>query len=120
VRVGLTNETDLASIRDAKFFLEMNPEPSQNYTAPEDDKEVVPCVGNRTTFDIPANTPTWSENFAILEIEGCNGCDWVDSPGLSKARFPGEQDGMGATVGEFEIIAMEGKRDIIQGTEKRD
>jgi hypothetical protein len=120
VRVGLTNETDLASIKDAKYFFEMKPEPSQIYIAPEFDTEVVSYVGNRTTFDIPANTPTWSGKFAILEIEGCNGCDWVDSPMLSKEKFPGEQHGMGATVGEFEIIGMEGKTDIVKETEKRD
>jgi hypothetical protein len=107
VRVALTNETDLGSIKDAKYFFEMKPEPSQIYIASESDIEVVPYVGNRTIFDIPANTPTWSGNFTILEIEGCNGCDWVDGHMLLD-----EQHLMGATVGEFEIIGMDGKTDI--------
>jgi hypothetical protein len=107
VRVALTNETDLASIKDAKYFFEMKPEPSQIYIASESDIEVFPYVGNRTTFDVLANTPTWSGNFAILEIEGCNGCDWIDGHML-----PDEQHWMGATVGEFEIIGMDGKTDI--------
>jgi len=47
--------------------------------------EVVPVVGNMTTFSVVGGR--WSGNYVRLVIEGC----W-------------EEDGDGATVGEFEII----------------
>jgi hypothetical protein len=111
VRVGLTNETDLGSIKDARHFFEMKPEPSQSHNTSESGLEVVPYVGNITTFSIPTNMPTWSGNFAILEIEGCNSCSSMDGHVLRNGT-ESDQNGMGATVGEFEIIGMGRKLDI--------
>ncbi|PVH84540.1 carbohydrate-binding module family 32 protein [Cadophora sp. DSE1049] len=50
--------------------------------------EVVPVVGNMTTFSVVGGR--WSGNYVRLVIEGC----W-------------EEDGDGATVGEFELIKAE-------------
>ena len=62
--------------------------PNLPYNATEaaiSNQEVSQYVGNTSTFPVPAGV--WSGNFARLEIEGC----W-------------EEDGNGATVGEFMLM----------------
>lgn len=97
--------------------------PNKIYGENESLDEVMPYIGNITTFNFSdefgANTTIWSGDYSILEFEGCRSCGWV---GMSVDEYTGEavpvEDTMGATVGEFELVAIdefEVQEDMIKG-----
>ena len=105
-RVGLTNRTDITSLEDDDVWVIQIPvQPNQVYGQNLSKIEIVPYVGNRTEYILPPGPEIWSGDLAILEIEGCNGCGWPHPTVLDNGTVMlGEEDGMGAAVGEFEII----------------
>jgi hypothetical protein len=105
-RVGLTNRTTVTSLEDDGVWVipipvVLNQVYGQNLT----DFEVLPYIGNRTEYLLPTDPPIWSGDWAILEVEGCIGCGWPHPTMLTNGTVMlGEEDCLGATVGEFEII----------------
>ncbi|TAQ87180.1 hypothetical protein B7494_g4494 [Chlorociboria aeruginascens] len=96
VRVGFTNSSNAKYLNETSVITVGNIDVSPNQIYGEDDSphvEVVPYIGNRTEYVIPDTIDAWSGKFAILEMQGCNGC---------------ENDGLGATVGEWEVTGTKG------------
>ena len=111
VRVAFTNDSDITSILDerldaADIFDIGNIEPNQ---PPAIFNETEPTIvqGNTTTFSLGEHV--YTGNYAILEIEGCNGCGAMNSwTGGNGTMFNPQENTFGATVGEFEVIGMDG------------
>jgi len=85
--------------------------PSGNVTETESDltNEVVPYVGNQTDYVLPNGSEIWTGKYAILEIEGCDKCGWVDGEMQENGTMTlGQEDMRGAAVGEFEVIGKSG------------
>lgn len=116
-KVAFTNFTDITSFNDKRLPQSSvvkldNINPNQKYH-PFDEADPTPYVGNTTTHDVdlPAHLggPVYTGKYAILEIEGCNGCGSMNSwTGGNGTMFNPQENTFGATVGEFEIIGMNG------------
>ena len=90
--VYLGNSTDgkIEPEQEIKIVVtEISPNLPYNATlaGSEEGSQVEPVVGNTTTFDVTSGA--WSGNYVRLEIEGCF-----------------EEDGKGATVGEFVLRSI--------------
>ncbi|KAG9239654.1 glycoside hydrolase family 65 protein [Amylocarpus encephaloides] len=86
--VYVGNNTNFASLvsTEIPFNIDITPSLPFNATAAAmSAEEVVPVVGNTTSFSLPGNV--WTGDYARLVIEGC----W-------------EEDGAGATVREFVML----------------
>lgn len=63
----------------------------------------------------------WTGKYAILEIEGCRGCGVLQSVEDELGRLEMlEDDDLGATVGEFEVIGRGGEKGGMKGGEDRE
>jgi hypothetical protein len=116
-RVAFTNETDLTSIWDAQV-IPLGIQPNQIYGKGTPDVQVVPYQGNSTDlwmYLLPGEY--WSGKYAILEIEGCQGCGELELMTLENGTTIWQDDGFGAFVGEFAAIGETGM-DIVKSLDK--
>lgn len=96
ITVTIANSTNTDPNSSNKTF-KVDVQPNVIYGQHASMSEVVPYTGNFTFYDFPDNgLDVWSGNYSILEFEGCKECGLVG----------GVEDTMGATVAEFELIAM--------------
>jgi hypothetical protein len=114
--VGFTNCSRIDSLDDSRIcqIQKINISLDQCYPENTGGLEVVPYVGNRTEHILPNDTSVWTGRYTLLEIQGCRDCGLVRVGTSHGTVF--EEDGMGATVGEFEVIGTLGT-DILQGME---
>jgi hypothetical protein len=107
-RVAFTNETGLTSIWDAQVIpLAISPNKINGQSASA--VEVVPYQGNNTNqwmYLVPGEY--WSGKYAILEIEGCQGCGELELMTFENGTTVWQDDGFGAFVGEFAAIGATG------------
>ncbi|KAE9377055.1 carbohydrate-binding module family 32 protein, partial [Stipitochalara longipes BDJ] len=97
-RVAFTNRTDLASIWEATP-IELNVTTTDFLN-----NEVALHPANTTVFNITEEH--WSGKYAILEIEGCQGCGKLVL--VKKEPTYWQDDGLGAYVGEFAVVGETG------------
>ena len=116
VRVAFTNDPAITSIEDEH----MNPLDIINVGSIEpnqpphifNETEPTPYIGNTTIYVINSTVPVYTRNYAILEVQGCNGCGSMNSwTGGNGTMFNPQDNTFGATVGEFEIIGAD--REVI-------
>jgi hypothetical protein len=121
-RVGFTNSTNIKSLKDSRVRvinlgeIKAN-QPYRTYN----ETEPVAYVGNTTEHVVKGTTwagsgelrdfGVWTGKYAILEIEGCNGCGTLNAwSGGDGTRFNPQENTFGATVGEFEIVGLNGTK----------
>lgn len=105
ITMTVTNSTSQATESDTVVSLDVFP--NKIYGKSESLSEVVPYQGNVTEYSFDKNKTVWSGDYSILEFEGCRGCGWVGTTHDSNGEMVPVEDTMGATVGEFELIATE-------------
>ena len=110
--VGFINCTDIESLDDPERcrMQRINLHVGQRYQNTIA-SEVVPYVGNRTEHVFPEDTSVWTGKYVLLGIEGCYGCVEAFCNGPEC-----QEHGLGATVGEFEVIGALGTN-ILEGME---
>jgi hypothetical protein len=108
--IGLTNQTDLTSVYDAEWVIPISLDFLHNEMACDMSLEPIIYLGNMTMWMPPAGFDVWTGKYAILEMEGCRGCGVFRSHKQENgpAVVEWEEDGLGASVGEFEIIGENG------------
>jgi hypothetical protein len=116
VRVAFTNYTDITSFNDLRLKAEHvvlvgQIKPNQQPRT-FNEAEPTPYIGNSTIFHVNQRLgkQVYTGKLAILEIEGCNGCGSMNSwTGGNGTMFNPQENTFGATVGEFEIIGVDGE-----------
>jgi hypothetical protein len=115
--IGFTNCSDIDSLDNPdrcsmqRFDLQLD----QYFWESTVALDVVPYVGNRTEHLFPNDTSIWTGKYILLGIEGCHSCGIV-SEGTLGTGSECQEDGLGATVGEFEVIGALGTN-ILEGME---
>ncbi|KAL3427993.1 acid trehalase [Phlyctema vagabunda] len=110
-RVGLTNSSNVDSFDSPNMTVIEIPDiaPDRLYGQDTPNLEVLPYIGNQTTYSLHTEQPEiWSARYVFLEIEGCIECgrnEWRLDNGTV---LLGDEDGYGATVGEFKLIGTKG------------
>jgi hypothetical protein len=116
-RVGFTNETELPLILKTTKFIELHPITNQIYGMDTPNDEVVPYKGNSTEYIVPEDLKDHarfrSGNYTILVVEGCEGCGKLVQMTHENGTKYWQDDGLGASVGEFAVIGETGM-DIVQ------
>jgi hypothetical protein len=114
-RVAFTNSTDPTSIEGAERIILIQVTPNKLYGADAgmSQIEVEPYESNRTTVNMSQfGNDLWTGRTALFEMEGCQGCG-LRSLVLENGTTVWQNDGRGATLGEFEVIG-DRRADIIQ------
>jgi hypothetical protein len=105
ITMTVANSTSQSTESDTVVTLDVFP--NKIYGESESLSEVVPYQGNITKHSFDEDKVIWSGNYSILEFEGCRGCGWVGVTQDANGKMVPVKDTMGATVGEFELIAIE-------------